>query len=128
MPRLTRAVTFCDFLLICHTPFKTHFPIIILVGIEISDRDLKTVIKQLSRDDLQNLYIELELTAGTVQKAEYRANTTDVELKAMEVLREWRRDKGPQATKTAILDALTECNKIEVVEELTKIWKGDSDK
>ncbi|XP_072021658.1 uncharacterized protein [Amphiura filiformis] len=94
--------------------------------LEMSDSDFRAVIKQLDRDDLQKLYIELELQSQAVQKAEYRANTTDIELQAMEVLRMWRqemRDKGQLATKEIILHALEECENTEAAEILEEIWK-----
>ncbi|XP_072043961.1 uncharacterized protein [Amphiura filiformis] len=89
---------------------------------EITDIDLKSIIRQLGRDDLQHLYVELEISHQDVEKAEYRANSRDIELQAMEVLRFWRDMNGTEASRSAILNALTECENQEAVENLEEIW------
>ena len=88
----------------------------------ITDADLMVVIKQLGRDDLQKLFLELDIRFQDVGKAEYRANTTDVDLKAMHVLRHWRQEKGPDATRVTVLTALKECEQLDAMETVKMMW------
>ena len=57
-----------------------------------------------------------------MEKAERRANSTDEELKAMEVLQLWRQMNGRKATREKIIEALKQLHNFEVVDALQKKW------
>ena len=85
----------------------------------MSVKDLQDVIRRLGPSQLQHLYIALELNHNDVQKQEVRANTHDIDLKAIAVLRFWQDQNGEDATKERILEALEYMG---VKAELENIW------
>ena len=91
---------------------------------EVSRKDIATVVKFLAPVDLQNLYEALDIPKREVQKAEASASISDVDLKAKDVLRQWKQKRGKLATRQAILDALEECENLEAKEKLEKEWTG----
>ena len=80
------------------------------------------MVKLLAPADHQHLYDALGIPKREVQKAEASASTSDVDLKAKEVLRQWKQKKGKLATRQAILDALKECENTEAKEKLEETW------
>ena len=81
-----------------------------------------TIPKLLSIDELKFLYIELGLESRDVEKAEAEAGTTNENLKARQVLLEWRKNKGHDATREFVLEALEKCGNTRAMEELHKTW------
>ena len=90
--------------------------------IEISQKDITTVVKLLAPADHQNLFDALGIPNRDVQKAEAGASTSDVDQKAKAVLRQWKQKKGRAATRQAILGALHECENLEAEENLEEKW------
>ena len=86
--------------------------------------------KQLKRDELHYLFEALDIDYREIEKAQYEADTNDVNLQAKNVLRKWKQKIGKKATRNAILEALKECKFTSAIEELQKTWaitaKGDS--
>ena len=81
-----------------------------------------TVAELLSMDQLKFLYIKLGLESRDVEKAEAEASTTNENLKAKQVLLEWRKNKGHDATRECILEALDKCGNTRAIGELLKTW------
>ena len=88
----------------------------------ISDQNLEYVVDLLGPSDLQHLFNALDIPHRDVEKAEMKANTNDVNIQAMYVMRHWRSIRGVRATKEAILEALQRCNNIQNKEELEIYW------
>ena len=91
---------------------------------KISEKDFTTVVELLSAADLQKLYNALDIPHRDAEKAEIGASTSDVNLKAKAVLRQWKQNKGKSASRQAILEALHECRNLEAVEKLEEKWTG----
>ena len=87
-----------------------------------TDSDFNDVAKLLKRDELHYLFEALHIDYREIEKAQYEADTKDVNLQAKNVLRKWRQQMGKQATRNAILEALKECKFTSVIEELQKTW------
>ena len=104
--------------------FKPYF-YACLCSEKLSDREIRDVAQKtgLDRNQLKNLYKELDLPDNVVENAERNADTRDVNLQADKVLHHWRATKGREANKQAILDALEGCNFKEAIEFLTKEWE-----
>ena len=81
-----------------------------------------TIAKLLSIDELKFLYVELGLESRDVQKAEAEASTTNENLKAKQVLLEWLKNKGHDATRECVLEALKQCGNTWAIGELLKTW------
>ena len=64
----------------------------------------------------------LGLKKNEIENAEISADTKNVQLTARSVLYHWRSTKGSDATKGAILEALTKCKYKEAVQTLSKEW------
>ena len=77
----------------------------------------------LQPDDFPLLYEKLRIMHRHVMKAELRANTTDPDIKAKSVLRQWKQKKGRRATRRAILTALRRCKKRDAMRALEEKWK-----
>ncbi|XP_072016961.1 uncharacterized protein [Amphiura filiformis] len=89
-----------------------------------SDSDLWEVIKRLSPNDLQCLYIELGIGLKDVETWELDAGPgATVHFKARKVLAMWRQRNGKIATKKALLEALKKCRQLAVKEELEIQWE-----
>ena len=86
------------------------------------------MVKFLAPVDLQNLYEALGIPKRKVLKAEASASTSDVDLKAKEVLRQWKQKKGKLATRKTILDALQKCENLEAKEQLEEEWTRKGNK
>ena len=81
-----------------------------------------TVAKLLSINELKFLYVELGLEYRDVEKTEAEASTTNVNLKAKQVLLEWLKNKGHDATRECVLEALDKCGNTRAIGELLKTW------
>ncbi|XP_072028048.1 uncharacterized protein [Amphiura filiformis] len=90
---------------------------------EAEETDFKDVVELLRPEELQHLYIAMGIPHAQAEKAEKKANTSDVELKGMEVLYVWKQMNGPKATRNAILKALEKCSYISSKQQLENIWK-----
>ncbi|XP_072051601.1 uncharacterized protein [Amphiura filiformis] len=90
---------------------------------QISDEDITDIISLLGRDDLHKLFYALELPSTDIDKAEIKAGTLDVDLKARKVFETWRQRNGQQATQERILCALEECGNNDAKEKLEDKWK-----
>ncbi len=77
---------------------------------------------KLMKDELKMLFYEIGIEECDIEIAEERANTHDYTLKAMKVLQMWRRSNTANATRPAIIQALTECKYIESKEILQEKW------
>ena len=91
---------------------------------EISEKDFTTVVELLTAAELQKLYEALNISYRDSEKAEIGASTSDVNLKAKAVLRQWKQNNGRLASRQAILDAVHECGNLEAEEKLTEKWTG----
>ena len=89
---------------------------------KITDLDFQDVITPLAPNQLKQLYMNLGLKKAAIEKAERRANSTDEDLKAMEVLQLWRQMHGRKATREKIIETLTQMQNLEVVQALQKKW------
>ncbi|XP_072014911.1 LOW QUALITY PROTEIN: uncharacterized protein [Amphiura filiformis] len=91
--------------------------------IQISDRCISDIINLLGPDDLRNLFYALDLPSRVIDKAEIKAGTSDVDLKARRVLETWRQRNGQQATQERVLCALEECGNKDARERLEDKWR-----
>ena len=84
---------------------------------QISVKDIGDVTSnaRLQQSHLKNLYVELGLEANEIENAERNADTNDVKLQAASVLLSWRRSRGSDATRQAIIEALVKCRCREAV-------------
>ena len=76
----------------------------------------------LGSDDLQNLFLALDLQPRDIESEQRNADTTSVEIMAWYVLRKWRNMLGRKATRGSILDALDKCRNVEAREILDYTW------
>ncbi|XP_072027834.1 uncharacterized protein [Amphiura filiformis] len=90
----------------------------------VSDKDISDVANKadLAYEDLENLYIELEIKSADIDNAKRVANTLDFKIQATKVLEHWRKSSGSKANRKTILDALQECDLIEAKEILEEKW------
>ena len=89
---------------------------------DLSENHFRDVTQLLGPDDLQQLYHALNLTYSDVEKEERNADTTDVNIRALHVLRLWRNRLGRNATRKTILDALEKCRNMEARDILDYTW------
>ena len=94
----------------------------------MSDKDIRDVINyaRLQHSHLENLFVERGLEANEIENAKKNAYTSDVKLQAASVLQSWRRIRGNDATRQAIIDALRKCRCREAVEILQQTWERTS--
>ena len=85
---------------------------------EVSYSDFKDITGLLGHTELQMFFPELGLSPEDIEKAEYSASTSDVNLRARNVLRKWHQKNGLEATREAVLQALNRC-------EYNMQWKTD---
>ena len=88
----------------------------------MDDSELRDVAWLLRPDDLEQLYIELQLPTATVENAKCSEVSTDVRHKALAVLKEWRRENGSGASKTVVLRALWRDKCIDAMQSLQTKW------
>ena len=87
----------------------------------MSDDDLMAVIDLLDPAQLQKLYVRLGLQKTDTGKAKYLESRTTPDL---QVLLQWRKNRGSEATKEAIMQALDKCGNMEARDYLFWKWKG----
>ena len=89
-----------------------------------SESNFDDIIQTLGPDELRKLFHALSIKQYDIEKAERRANTDDVDLKARAVLRWWKKTNGRKATRDVILEALAKCQdkqtKLNLQEQLVK--------
>ncbi len=93
------------------------------VGSDVTENDMLEVIQLLCPEELQILYVKLDISHKNVRKAEDGAGLNDPTIKAMAVLRQWKQTKGKDASKKKILDAMKQCKFMNSYEQLKKIWR-----
>ena len=91
---------------------------------KVSDKDIFAITykTKLEHAELHYLFAELGIDDADVENAERMADTKDFKLQARKVLKMWRTNNGRNATRKAIIDALTECDLIEAKEILEEKW------
>ena len=91
---------------------------------QISEKDINEVTEnaRLQHSDLENLFTVIGLQENEIEKAKRNANTTDIKLQAANVLRSWRKSRGNDATRQALISALETCKYNEAVEILKEKW------
>lgn len=94
---------------------------IVITG-PISEEDIRNIVRQLDRAELQNLYFTLGIQARDIEHAEMSTGTTNTDLKAISVLRWWKKGKGHSATREAVLKALQNCEYLNATEALKALW------
>ena len=92
---------------------------------KLSKRDIRliTTRAELDKDDFDNLFEVLEISAADQDIGRRQADTTDFKLQASTILRAWRKRKGKDATRNVIINALRECRLIEAVDFLETEWR-----
>ncbi|XP_072023318.1 uncharacterized protein [Amphiura filiformis] len=86
-------------------------------------KDFRDVIKQLTHDELRQLYIELDISAKDISDAELSvAPSRDVQALAMAVFGGWQQSKPSEATRQTLLKALEECKFINAKQQLEEKW------
>ena len=90
----------------------------------MSEKDIGDVTQttKLLYPDLNNLFVELGLQTNEIENAKKNADTNDVKLQATRVLQFWRKSRGSDATRQAIVTALKRRRYIEAVEILQEKW------
>ena len=90
----------------------------------MSEKDIADVTQttRLLFPDLNNLFVELGLQKNEIENAVENANKNDVKLQSASVLQFWRKSRGRDATRQAIITALKSCRYIEAVEILQEKW------
>ena len=88
----------------------------------ISDREIRDVVQIVTPSDLEHLYVELGISRSMIQFAGLNVHSSDGKLKAMAVLREWRKEAGLAATKEALLDTLSICENNDAIVRLMDKW------
>ena len=66
------------------------------------------------------------LEENEIENAKKNSDTTDIKLQAASVLRYWRKSRGNDATRQAVITALETCGYNEAVEMLKEKWKMTS--
>ena len=91
---------------------------------KMSEKDIGDVTQttRLLSSDLNNLFVELGLHTNEIENAKKNAGTYDVKLQAASVLHFWRKSRGSDATRQAIITALKSRRYIEAVEILQEKW------
>ena len=92
---------------------------------KISDSDIRDIPKLLGPDDLQHLYYSpvLGLHKEAVERAEYDARHFEsCEITARRVLGMWRQEKGSEATRGKVLQALEESGCRDARRQLEEKW------
>ncbi len=97
---------------------------IFLTGTVMSEDDIKDAVYwiHLESDDFTRLYLELHLTNRKIEEAKRRANTHSLQLQAIYVLNDWRRDNGNRASRWALIEALYTCDFVDAKQILEKKW------
>ncbi|XP_072026918.1 uncharacterized protein [Amphiura filiformis] len=92
---------------------------------KIDDKDIRDVTSKagLQNDDMVILFVELEIDAPNIERAQRIADTKDFQLQASKVLQTWRKKKGKAASKIVIINALEACKLKDAVEILKDTWK-----
>ena len=72
--------------------------------------------------DMLKLFMELEMKQPEIEKAQRNADTTDVQIRSVHILQDWRQKIGKSATRRRILEALKRCKLIDAKEILEDIW------
>ena len=74
------------------------------------------------KEDFDNLFDELEISKADQDNGRRKADTLDFKLQASAILHDWRKRKGKDATRNAIINALRECDFHHAVEILQTEW------
>ncbi|XP_072027710.1 uncharacterized protein [Amphiura filiformis] len=95
----------------------------------VSDKDIIDVAYEadLAYNDLEKLYLVLEIKTADIDNAKRFDNTQDFKLQATRVLQHWRKTNGSKANRKAILDALQTCDLNEAKEILEEKWRLKDD-
>ena len=88
----------------------------------ISDREIRDVVQIVTPSDLEDLYVVLGISRSSILFAERNVPSNDSKLKAMEVLRQWRKEAGLAATKEALLQTLSICENNDAIVRLEDKW------
>ena len=90
----------------------------------IEEQDFTDVVRVLGAGDLQRLYISLGIESNDVEKAEISAVYVkkEIDLMRIAVLVLWRKRKGQDATRQAILSAMDACHDAKAKRKLIKRW------
>ena len=90
---------------------KDHHLIVypILDMTTVTERDIREVTDELEPDELQHLFHSLNIPKRDIEHAERSADTPDTRLKARAVLSWWRKTKGKDATREALIEAKKNC-------------------
>ena len=72
-----------------------------------SQSDFLKIANELGPDELHHLFHNLGISQRDIEHAEKSADTTDTRLKAMAVLRWWRKTEGKDATHSKLYHAKT---------------------
>ena len=96
---------------------------------KLSNRDIRLLTKKadLEKEDWDNLFEELEISAADQDIGRRKADTKDFKLQASTILRAWRKRKGKDATKNVIIDALRKCRLTEVIWKWWISWRQSCD-
>ena len=91
---------------------------------KVSDKDISAITykTKLQHAELHFLFYELGIADADVENAKRMADSKDFRLQANKVLQMWRTKNGKNATRNAIIDALTECDLKEAKEILEEEW------
>ena len=91
---------------------------------KIKEKDLHDVRKldDLTANDLQNVYAELEISKQDIETAVNEAQTTDFRLRAFHVLLMWRKHEGKLATRQKLLEVFEKCRLKSAKEDLEEMW------
>ena len=95
----------------------------------LSSKDIRRITHKadLEKEDLDNLFNELEIAAADQDNARRYADTRDFKLQATSILRAWCKRQGEAASRHVIIEALQECNLTKAVEILEKKWGFTTD-
>ncbi|XP_072016994.1 uncharacterized protein [Amphiura filiformis] len=91
---------------------------------ELSDKDIIDVAynASLAYEDIQTLYIKLNIDRADIDDAKRAADTLDFKLQATKVLEHWRNTNNIKATRRDILHTLQECDLLEANDILEEKW------
>ena len=81
---------------------------------QISNKDILVIAVKLglTGNQLIKLYLLLGLEDHDIENASRNAETQDVQLRAVKVLKHWREIKGKDATRSAILTSMEDCSEL----------------
>ena len=90
----------------------------------VTDGDIRDIAmnSDLLHKDMMKLFMELEMKQPEIEKAQRNADTTDVQIRSVHILQDWRQKSGKSATRRRILEALKRCKLIDAKEILEDIW------